>query len=137
MPRFGATRLALATWSATLAVAIALLLPPAAIPRAESDLLPVRLDRIAHFLLFALLAFVWRLRLDSRGGVRYASGSLWSALFAYGATLEWLQPRLASRSAEWADLLADGLGAACALVGMALAARVSGRPQAEAATEAE
>ncbi|MBE0453333.1 VanZ family protein [Roseovarius autotrophicus] len=75
------------------------------------------LDKLAHFLAFAAIAvpLAWR---HPRHWRAVALGVL-----AYGGAIELIQP-FAGRSAEWGDLVADGLGA---FAGAFAAARLSKR----------
>ncbi|MFB9149202.1 VanZ family protein [Roseovarius ramblicola] len=103
--------------TALLALVIALitLLPlppgPAGVPG---------LDKLAHFVTFAVLAvpLAWRFP------------HLWRAValmgLVYGGLIEIVQPYM-GRSAEWADLVADGLGAVLGAWG---AARIGRRRRA-------
>ncbi|GAW32989.1 vanZ like family protein [Roseovarius sp. A-2] len=62
------------------------------------------MDKLAHFLAFGALAvpLAWRHPVHWRAVALVA--------LAYGGAIEIVQPYV-GRSAEWADLLADGLGA--------------------------
>lgn len=72
------------------------------------------MDKLAHFVAFGALAapIAWRYPAQWR--------AVALAALAYGGAIEIVQPYM-GRSAEWADLLADGLGA---VAGAWLAARV-------------
>jgi len=61
-------------------------------------------DKLNHFAAFAALAVV-----AARGYAR-APLAVASGLLAYGALIELLQSLTPSRSAEWGDLFADGIG---------------------------
>ena len=82
---------------------------------------PAGSDKLYHILAFACLAFplpLVRLRL-----------ALWVVLgvIAYGGAIEVIQPFF-GRQAEWADLLADGIGAVLgAAAGYLLSGRVPAR----------
>jgi len=70
-------------------------------------------DKLNHVAAFAVLGLLARAAWPRSGWARWAL-----ALLAYGALLELAQGQTPNRSAEWADLLADGAGllmaAACA-----------------------
>ena len=99
--------------TALLALVIALLTLAPQAPGPEG--IP-GLDKLAHFVAFAALAapLAWRYP------------HLWRAValaaLAYGGLIEIVQP-LTGRTAEWADLLADGAGAFAG----AFAASLSGK----------
>ena len=68
-------------------------------------------DKIAHFVVFCGLA-LWF-------SGQYARQRFWRigiGLLAYGALIELVQSMLSYRSAEWLDLVADGLGIVVGLV---------------------
>lgn len=68
-------------------------------------------DRVAHGVLFALLAWVWcgpAARAGRVGGVLLAA----TVAVAYGAAIEVFQMLLGYRSGEWMDLVADAVGVA-------------------------
>jgi VanZ family protein len=65
------------------------------------------LDKVAHLLAFTALAFSGYLGFPASRGMRTA---LPFALLAYGGLIEVLQLFVPGRSAEWGDLLADGIG---------------------------
>jgi VanZ family protein len=71
------------------------------------------LDKLSHFLAFGALA----VPLSWRYPAQWRAVAL--AVIAYGGAIEIVQPHV-GRSAEWADLLADALGA---FAGAWLAAR--------------
>lgn len=71
-------------------------------------------DKLNHAAAFAVLTGVGILRF---GQARIRLGL---ALLAYGALIEILQSFTRTRTAEWLDLLADGLGIAVGLLLMAL-----------------
>lgn len=85
-------------------------------------------DKLNHLLAFAALAFSAGLGFPTPRAVRFGAPL---ALLAYGGLVELMQARVPQRSAEWADLLADGLGIACgALIAagaLRAAAALSGR----------
>lgn len=94
---------------ALLAILVLSLMPP------SSGLPTTGWDKSNHMLGFGTLGFL---------GIRSWPGRavvVLTALLAYGGLIEILQSLTPYRSAEWADLLADGLGLAIGL----LVARVS------------
>ena len=72
------------------------------------------LDKVGHLLAFIALGFTGYLGLPTRTALPLA-------LLAYGGLIEVLQLLVPGRSAEWGDLLADGIGIG---VGIGLAALV-------------
>jgi VanZ family protein len=85
-----------------LAVVSYLALTPKPLEGHESGL-----DKVGHFMAFTALAFSGYLGLPTSRGVRTA---LLFGLLAYGGLIEVLQLWVPGRSAEWGDLLADGIG---------------------------
>lgn len=74
------------------------------------DLEQAGADKAVHFLLFAVLAALLGRRTATTGlGAPLSVAVLLATL--YGAGTEALQAVVPGRSAEWADLLADGVGA--------------------------
>ena len=72
-------------------------------------------DKLKHGVAYATLGLLWGSWLCSSG--RLAPPALWAALFALGALLEVLQWRFyPTRFFEFADMLANGAGAALGLV---------------------
>lgn len=71
------------------------------------------LDKLAHLVAFAVLVLPMSLRAPRKWPL------IWIAALAYGWLIEIVQPHF-GRGAEWADLVADGLGAAlgiaCAVI---------------------
>ena len=96
-------RRALLVWRSVFGaciVAIALLawLPGHAVPS------PNWSDKVSHLLGFAALGLLsWRAFPQHRGAA-------FVALLGFGALIELVQWQLPTRSAEWADLVADALG---------------------------
>jgi VanZ family protein len=64
-------------------------------------------DKLHHLLGFAVLTFVGTLGFEPR--LRNMFGVA-GALLLYGTFIEGVQSQLPWRTAEWADLLADGIG---------------------------
>jgi len=98
--------------AATLLVGLFLLAPLPAPPigGGESFLGLPYPDKLAHLLLFLALGWVWRRSFRSAGRpVSYAA--IFTAVVAYGALLELVQGWSGLRTAEWADLAADAVGA--------------------------
>jgi VanZ family protein len=89
----------------TLAAFVLSLLPRVPMPEFQSG------DKLVHASAYAALALCWRLALPSR--VR----SSWVLLgvFMLGAVIECLQGLTPWRQFEWADMLANGSGAALGL----------------------
>ena len=90
-------------WTAALIVGVLSLAP--ALPR---DLPDTGWDKSNHLLAFALLGVLGRVAYRGR------AVAVLVGLLAYGAAIEVLQSFVPTRQAEWADLLADGLGLALA-----------------------
>lgn len=109
---YSTSRLLATAWAATLAVALTLLSP---LPIPAQDDSPglfgvPHVDKLAHLFLFLGLGWVWRRSFRSAGRpVSY--GAIFLAVVAYGALLELVQGWSGLRTAEWADLAADALGA--------------------------
>lgn len=96
---------------ATLAVGVLCLVP---IPQAAEGIGPPASDKYAHVLLFGGLAVLWW---------RVVPGRSWLvgvAVALYGGLLELLQGLTVYRACDVVDFLADALGAALALGGVAL-----------------
>lgn len=76
--------------------------------------LPAHTDKVVHFIIFAILAWLWypALRIASAWPVKRAVWVGFALAVAYGAFTEYVQTHLAHRSGEWADVLANTLGAA-------------------------
>ena len=102
-----------------LAVVTYMALTPKPLEGSESGL-----DKVGHLLAFTALAFSGYLGFPPSRGTRAA---LPFALLAYGGLIEILQMFVPGRSAEWGDLLADGIGIG---VGIGLAALVITRSKA-------
>jgi VanZ family protein len=110
-------RLAFAVALAT--VLVASLLPPASLPPVHSGW-----DKADHALAWLALGLLGMHAWPGRA-TRVMAG-----LLAYGGAIELLQGLSAWRQAEWADLVADGIGLAAALAvqaGMAAVARYAQR----------
>ena len=69
------------------------------------------LDKIMHFVAWAILAALLRWALGRAANLRRAFWVSWAIAFGYGLAIEALQAPIATRSAEGLDLLADALGA--------------------------
>lgn len=67
-------------------------------------------DKLSHALAFLVLAVC-----AVRAHPAQPLHRLFGALLAFGALIEVVQSRIPGRSAEWADLLADAIGAMLAL----------------------
>ena len=78
-------------------------------------------DKLNHFAAFAALAVVAAL------GYARATLAVALGLLGYGALIELLQALTPSRSADWADLLADGLGIGIGLLIAALLTQLARR----------
>jgi VanZ family protein len=81
-------------------------------------------DKLNHALAFAALAFAAGLGFPTPRASRFGASL---ALLAYGGLLELLQLSVPQRSAEWADLLADGLGIACGVLIATVVLRAAAR----------
>lgn len=78
-------------------------------------------DKLNHFAAFGTLTVL--------GGLSWPA-RLWrtaAALLAYGGLIELLQTQVPGRSAEWADLLADGIGILLGLALTRVLRRLAGR----------
>ena len=107
-------------WRAVLAVLLVVLAGQADMPGSGAPSLGVG-DKIDHLLAFATLASIAALaqRAGSASALQAALG-----LLAYGGFIELVQTQIPSRSGEWADLLADGIGIAAGLLCVALLRRL-------------
>ncbi len=73
-------------------------------------------DKLKHFGAYCVLALLWSYAFR-QNGLR-VSGWLWLALFALGASLEYVQWHFyPNRYFEFADMLANGIGAAAGTLG--------------------
>ena len=90
----------------TLAIGVTTLMPSTG---GHSPLLG--LDKLAHLVAFAALVIPMTLAHPRSWGL------IWLVALSYGGLIEIVQPHF-GRGAEWADFVADGLGAA---MGIALA----------------
>jgi VanZ family protein len=79
-------------------------------------------DKLHHLLGFAVLTFVGALGYPPRWRTLLTVAL---ALLLYGAFVEAVQSQLPWRSAEWADLLADGLGVLLGATAAVLLRRVA------------
>lgn len=77
---------------------------------------PTGLDKVEHLLAFASLGMT--AAFTASPGLRRTAQSA-AGLLLYGGFIELVQTQLPTRSADWADMLADGVGIAA---GLALAA---------------
>jgi VanZ family protein len=93
-------------WRAMLFLLVVLVsclaLTPKPLEDSESSL-----DKVGHLMAFTALAFSGYLAFPSSRGTRAA---LLVGLLVYGGLIEVLQLSVPGRSAEWGDLLADGIG---------------------------
>lgn len=115
--RVGVSRagISLKVWRILLALTLFAVLVLCLLPPSSGVLPTTGWDKSNHMLAFGTLGFLGIRSWPSRAVVVLA------ALLAYGGLIEILQSLTPYRSAEWADLLADGLGLAIGL----LVARVS------------
>jgi VanZ family protein len=102
-----------ALWVLALVVVSCLAFTPKPLEGVETGL-----DKVGHVTAFTVLAFCGSLAFPATRGPRTA---LLLGLLAYGGLIEVLQLFVPGRSAEWGDLIADGIGIA---FGTALAAFV-------------
>lgn len=107
-------------WQAALVLLLAVVLVLALAP-APPQQVNLGWDKLNHLAAFLTLACVACLAL-ARARWQIALG-----LLAYGGLIELLQSLTATRTAEWADLLADGVGISLGLGMVALAALATGR----------
>lgn len=79
-------------------------------PQAPGPPGPPGVDKIAHFVAFAMLVLPL--------GLTRTDNWVWvaSAALIYGAAIELIQPQV-GRGAEWGDLFADGAGVVFGLLG--------------------
>lgn len=80
-------------------------------------------DKLHHLLGFAVLTAVGVLGFEPRRRTLLAVAG---ALLLYGAFIEAVQSQLPWRTAEWADLLADGIGVLIGAIGATLLRRAAG-----------
>lgn len=78
-------------------------------------------DKLNHFSAFGTLTALGGLAWPGRHWI------LATGLLAYGGLIEILQTQVPGRSAEWTDLLADGIGILLGLTALLLLSRVAGR----------
>ncbi len=118
-------------WRSLLLVLLGLVMLLALMPHPPRGL-DAGWDKMNHLLAFAALALCGSM---SQPASRRLRLWLWFSLLVYGALIEVLQSFTPNRQAEWADLLADGLGIVLgAMLGEALlrAARRARAQRAEA-----
>ena len=70
-------------------------------------------DKLAHFVTYAFLSVWFSLLVTDRRWLL----AVWLGLWVFGITIEGLQGLTEHRSPEWADVLANSLGAAAGLLG--------------------
>lgn len=99
-------------WTCAVAVLVLSLIPTA------PELPSTGWDKSNHFLGFGVLAGLGLLAYPAR------SVTLFVGLLAFGGLIEVLQSFTSYRLAEWADLLADGVGVVGAYVIVALGRRL-------------
>lgn len=63
-----------------------------------------------HLITFGLTAWIWCFALRLTSDTKHVMIVLLVALLVYGASAELLQMRIPGRSAQWWDMLANGLG---------------------------
>ncbi|MCA9176325.1 MAG: VanZ family protein [Planctomycetales bacterium] len=102
------------------------------IPKVSVPLSGAGGDKVAHFLAYALLAFLlaWTVYPERRGRALGYLALLLGAT-AYGAIDEWLQQYVPHRTADWRDWIADILGAGLGLSTHAVVAGPIGRLRAK------
>jgi VanZ family protein len=119
------------TWRALLVLLLVvvscLALTPKPLVGLESGL-----DKVGHLMAFTALAFSGCLAFPATRRTRTA---LLFGLLAYGGLIEVLQLFVPGRSAEWGDLLADGIGIAFGAALAALVVRLGLRQRFATATE--
>jgi len=113
-PRPRRSPIRLLAWIATAAVALLLVVP---LPAAATAGAPAGSDKTVHVVLFGALAVVWRRALS--GPAIWLGLAVFAGVTLYGGGLELVQSFLPYRSCELADFIADGVGAAVALVATA------------------
>ena len=74
-------------------------------------------DKLAHGLLYTVLAVAWMAPLAKNGCRIGTACALWAAVTAYGGLMELLQHYCTrTRSGDWADLCADAVGALAGVI---------------------
>ena len=94
-----------------MAIALLSLLPDSSLP--DSSLFSIRfLDKIVHFSMYTAISFVALLESRCRdNNCQFRHLLILSGILMLSALIEVLQATLiASRSAEWLDLVANGMG---------------------------
>jgi len=110
LPRFWSpVALPTLAWRALFLLLLGVITTLALVPKPPAQI-SLGWDKLNHASAFATLAVVITLG----WGRRWLRHAL--VLLAYGALIEVLQAMTATRSAEWADLLADGLGLTAGLL---------------------
>lgn len=118
----------LAAWS--IAILVLLLLPGNCFESERPKLINIpHFDKVVHFVLFAVFCFLLFLFLEAKKNWQKLRLRVFClvATLAYGLFGELLQlmtNRFFNRTFSWVDLLADGLGAVCALLVLGLGNRV-------------
>lgn len=104
-------------WALALALAVtAAALVGSLMPRVPMPQAPFG-DKLVHAAGYAALAVSWRLALQG------PSAATLLGVLAFGAAIECVQGLLPWRSFEWADMLANGVGAALGLLAWSLIRR--------------
>ncbi|MCB1033019.1 MAG: VanZ family protein, partial [Acidobacteria bacterium] len=106
----------------TLTVAWLMVLPSTSVDAAVSGwpiLLEIpSLDKLIHVGSFGLVAWLW-MRALAEHGIQASDRAIWLlpllGTIAFGVVMEGVQSFLPTRSAQWADMLANSLGALVAV----------------------
>lgn len=100
----------------TVAIATSCLLPPSALERFSFDSF-FRLDKLIHFLLFFVLAWAWLALYPQQQNKLKWKLKLLLLCASFGISIELIQQTgFIQRSFEWADIIADTLGAGLCVI---------------------
>jgi VanZ family protein len=71
-------------------------------------------DKLVHFILFAVMAWLWVHPRHQTGTIKLLF--IFLCVTAYGAGMEWVQENFTSREFDWKDIYADTAGAAAGVI---------------------
>ena len=72
------------------------------------------LDKLVHFILFAVMAFLWIYPGKQKATIKLLF--IFICVASYGAGMEWVQENFTSGEFDWKDIYADTAGAAAGVI---------------------